>query len=302
MNPKVNILLATYNGARFLCDQLRSIQLQTVPVARLTVRDDGSTDETTAVLEQWASGNPTVTLLRGQRLGVTGNFLTLLGSRDEDSDFFAFCDQDDVWLPDKLESALLALREYPVRVPVLYCSRVEYVDEGLRHQGYSKIPKRIGFANALVENIATGCTVVMNRCSRSLICERPPTNALLHDWWCYLVVSALGKVIYDERPSIKYRQHAGNQVGATASPAELFKRRLKRFYRRKARLLSDQAVEFRRCFGDLLTPQDKKTLDNFLSVREGIMKRVCYSGRMDVFRQSPMDTMILRALVLMGRV
>jgi glycosyltransferase involved in cell wall biosynthesis len=304
MQDRVNVLLTTYNGSRFLREQLESIDAQTLPPYRVTIRDDGSTDDTNRRVEKWAAGRANVLLLRGPRLGVTNNFFAVLANPDTKSDYFAFADQDDVWLPDKMERAVVALRQCSSGEPAMYCTRVECVDESLRHLGYSKIPKRPGFANALVENIATGCTMMLNRCARELVCERLPQRALLHDWWCYLTISSLGKIFYDERPSIQYRQHASNVTGAATTQWELFRLRFLRFlqHKRGARLLSDQAVEFQRCFGDLLKAQDKKTLERFLSVRGSFGDRVSYNAMMDVWRQTWPDTMILRALILMGRV
>jgi glycosyltransferase involved in cell wall biosynthesis len=303
MQDRVNVLVTTYNGAQFLREQLESIEVQTWPEICVTIRDDGSTDETTELLEAWAAGRSHVTVLGGSRLGVTKNFLTLLAHPDEESDYFAFADQDDVWLPDKVERAVSALRLCRADEPTMYCTRLEYADERLRHLGYTSVPKRLGFANALVENIATGCTMVMNRCARELVCEKLPDRALIHDWWCYLVVSAFGKVIYDERPSIRYRQHENNLTGGTPSRMELFMRRSLRFlrYEKGRPLVSDQAAEFNRCFGDRLGEQDREILERFLSIRGGLKERISYNAAMDVWRQSWVDTMILRAMILMGR-
>lgn len=299
----MNVLLATYNGSKFLREQLDSIESQTWPVTRITVRDDGSTDGTVSLLEKWAAGRSGVCLLRGLRLGVTNNFFALLGNQDEDSEYFAFCDQDDVWLPEKIERAVLALREYAADEPLMYFSRVELVDESLKHLSFSRVPRRIGFANALVENIAIGCTVVLNRTARNLICERLPQWALLHDWWCYLAIGALGKVIFDETPGIKYRQHGNNQIGGTASRLESFKRRLERFRQPGgSQQRSDQAEEFKRCFGGLLSAGHKAVLDRFLFVRGSIRERISYSTAMDVCRQSWLDAALLRVMILMGRV
>jgi len=178
------------------------------------------------------------------------------------------------------------------------------VDESLGHIGYSRIPKKEDFTNALVENIVIGCTVVLNRSARNLLRRRLPQRALMHDWWCYLVLSALGKVVFDERPGIKYRQHARNVVGGTSSRIELFRRGTTRFVRGSpgAKLLSDQAIEFRRCFGDGLTQKKRRTLDRFLTVRGNLWARLCYNATMDVWRQSWIDTATLRTMILMGRV
>lgn len=300
----MNVLLATYNGSKFLREQLDSIESQTLPVARITVRDDGSADGTLSLLQEWTAGRPDVHLLLGPRLGVTKNFFALLASQDNDSEYFAFSDQDDVWLPGKIERAVARLEGCRPEEPALYGSRVEYVSDKLDHLGYSRIPKRVGFANALVENFATGCTMVLNRSARDLICARLPANAMIHDWWCYLVVSAFGGILYDEWPSVKYRQHGSNHTGGTSSVPDLFKRRLKRFLNtdRHARLLSGQALEFERCFGDILPQQPRAMLARFLTVRDSLLRRFGYSSGMDVWRQSTVDTAILRALILLGRV
>lgn len=303
MKDSVNVLLATYNGAKFLREQLESFDAQTLRPTRVTIRDDGSTDETVQQIKEWAAGRSNVALLQGPRLGVTKNFFALLANPDEESDYFAFSDQDDVWLPSKIENGVAALLECRHDEPAMYCTRVEYVDENLNHLGHSRVPRGTGFTNALVENVATGCTVMLNRCARDLVCEKPPETALIHDWWCYLVISAFGRVIYDEKPSIKYRQHANNLTGGTPSNLELFKRRFARFlkYKKGTLLVSDQAIEFKRCFGDRLGARERNTLERFLSIRAGLKDRITYNAVMDVWRQSWLDTMILRALILMGR-
>lgn len=234
---------------------------------------------------------------------MTNSFFYLLRNAAHECEYYAFCDQDDVWLPDKVERAARALERCDRNTPALYCSRVEYVDESLRHLGFSRIPKRIGFANALVENVAAGCTMVINRKARNLICERLPQMTPPYDWWCYLVISALGKVFYDNKPSIRYRQHVMNVTGAASTRLELLRRRFDRFLQPSngARLLSDQAVEFKRCFAELLSPQHMNVLERFLSVRGGLGDRISYNAAMDVWRQSRLDTLILRALILVGR-
>jgi glycosyltransferase involved in cell wall biosynthesis len=303
LKHRVNVLLATFNGARYLREQLESIEEQTLPIACITVRDDGSTDGSEALVQEWGEGRPGVRQVQGPRLGAANSFFTLLESCGDECDYFAFADQDDVWLPDKIERAVVSLGRQGTEEPTMYCSRVEYVDEGLGHIGYSRIPKKVDFTNALVENVATGCTVVLNRSARSLLCRRIPQKTIMHDWWCYLVASALGKVVFDERPSVKYRQHGGNVLGGTSSRIELFRQGITRFVRSSPRvLLSDQAIEFRRCFGDSLTEQKKRILDRFLTVRGNLWARLCYNAAMDVRRQSWIDTATLRTMILMGRV
>lgn len=303
MEYRVNVLLPTYNGTRYLREQLQSIEAQALPVARITIRDDGSTDGSDVLVQEWAKGRSNVHLLQGPRLGAVNSFFTLLEGCGDECDYFAFADQDDVWLPDKVERAVVSLDRYGTEEPAMYCSRVEYVDESLGHIGYSQVPKKVDFANALVENVATGCTVVLNHSARSLLRRGFPQKTIMHDWWCYLVLSALGTVVFDELPSVKYRQHGGNVVGGTSSRIELFRRGIARFVSSSPRvLLSDQALEFRRRFGDSLTQEKKRILDCFLTIRGNLWARLFYSATMDVRRQSWIDTATLRTMILMGRV
>ena len=200
------MLLASYNGARYLPALLDSLRAQTHPW-RLLWRDDGSTDATVAMLR--ASGGRE--LAAGERLGVLGSFLTLLRHAEGT---VAFCDQDDVWLPDKLARAAAAL---PPDGPCLYCARQILVDSELRKVGESERVRHAGFPAALTQNVAAGCTIVMNPQAARLVAASRPPPGTLHDWWSYLLIAASGgRVMCDPQATILYRQHAANVVGAPA--------------------------------------------------------------------------------------
>jgi glycosyltransferase involved in cell wall biosynthesis len=293
----VSVLLSTYNGAQYLPQLLNSLVSQTYPDVLLNIRDDGSTDETCEILRMFATGRSNVRMMRGTRLGPALSFLELLRNTDFDCQFFAFCDQDDVWLPKKLEDAIRLLQQYSPEEPLMYCSAVEYVDSNLRHLGYSKPLRRLGFANALVENVATGCTQVMNRRARDLIVENMPSRPLMHDWWCYLVVSALGRVIYGDKPQVKYRQHASNTMGARKGLLHATKIRLTRLLCRNLGF-TEQASDFHQLFRDELKEEDRKMLQEFLEARNGFSRRVRCAARVGVRRQSKIDGALLRLLIV----
>ncbi|MBV8915777.1 MAG: glycosyltransferase family 2 protein [Acetobacteraceae bacterium] len=218
--PRVAILLSTYNGAPFLPAQLESLTGQSVRDWALYWRDDGSSDATLEIMREFAEGagagrcHPVE--MRGH-LGATESFMALLRAAAPSGVPLAFADQDDVWLPEKLELALRALENE--RGPVLYCSRQILVDEALAPLGESNPLRRPPcFPAALTQNIATGCTVVLNPAAAALVARSRPPAASLHDWWSYLLVAASGgRIIADPTRTVLYRQHASNLVGAPAS-------------------------------------------------------------------------------------
>jgi glycosyltransferase involved in cell wall biosynthesis len=301
---KVHVLLSTYNGTQFLAEQMQSILGQSYPVAAITIRDDGSADDTYSLARDFMQPNSTMTLIQGNNLGAASSFFKLLAHAGDDCHYFAFADQDDVWLPDKLQNAVSCLERAGGARPQMYCSRQEYVDEKLRHLGFSHVPRDIGFGNALVENVATGCTVVLNRAARQLVVDRAPARVIMHDWWFYLVIAAFGEVVYDDRPFVKYRLHGKNAIGAPTHALQKWSRGVARFVqsRKGVTTLADQAREFQRCFGDLIDNQQRRVLERFLAKNMNLRSRIAYSAWKDVWRQSRVDDAILRALIIAGRV
>jgi glycosyltransferase involved in cell wall biosynthesis len=256
MAPRVEILLATYNGARYLPAQLDSLIAQTLPPARVLARDDGSTDATLAMLDGYRDRLP-LRRLAGGHLGVRRAFFALLGAVAADSDYAAFADQDDVWLPAKLERAVAALAALPAGRPGLYCARAILTDRDLRPIGHTRLPRRpAGFANALVENIASGNTILLNRAAIDLLNREHPAAAVdpIHDWWSYQVIGGCGTVVYDPEPALHYRQHGGNTIGVNANPLTALRERVARQLSGRDRgVIRAQAAELRRLFADRLT-------------------------------------------------
>jgi len=299
---RVQVLLSTYNGQKYLQEQMDSVLNQDYPNLEVLVRDDGSTDGTLQLLEGYES-LPNVKVLRGENLGVVKSFFALLESSSPGAEYIAFCDQDDVWLPGKIAAAVAKLEALDNDKPLLYCSRVEFVDRHLHSLGFSKAHKKPSFRNAIVENIATGCTIVINRATRELVLSSLPRWALMHDWWLYLVVTALGEVVYDSRSLVKYRQHAANAVGGTPHFIPDFLRRLKRFLapQNSNYRISGQAGEFLRCFGPRLEGHKKELLVRFLDSKKGAISRLRYALRPEVYRHSLFYHTLLRLLIVLGR-
>lgn len=218
------MLLATYQGAAHLAEQLDSLAAQEEVAWRLLWRDDGSTDGTVALLEAFGERHPAqVARLDGpaERLGAGASFMTLLAAAPE-ADAYAFMDQDDIWLPGKLKRAV-ALLGNGVE---LVCGRLRLVDGALRPLGLSPLPRHEPvFASLLAHNVAAGCTMVLSRHGRELALAAPLPEGGLHDWWCALLVSGGGgRIAFDPEPMILYRQHAANLVGGgTSLPTRMWR-------------------------------------------------------------------------------
>jgi glycosyltransferase involved in cell wall biosynthesis len=300
--PRVCVLLSTYNGERYLAEQLDSLFAQRGVVVDLLVRDDGSRDGTLEILRGYAARHPGMRIHEGRNLGVVGSYLELLRLAAEyDTPLFAFCDQDDVWLPGKLAAAAERLTQ-DAGTPRMFCSAVRYVDAGLHELGVSRTRQRPGFRNAIVENIAVGCTTVFNRAALDLVNSAPPRHALMHDWWLYLVVSAFGQVVFDPLPNILYRQHGANVVGGTTSTMRMMMTRLKRLKLRREGTFrcSSQAEEFLRCFGGRVDAAQRRTIEDMLAARDSVTRRIRFAFSGQVHRANWLDDLLLRVLVIAG--
>ena len=217
----VAILLSTYNGERYLRDQLASFTAQTHTDWLLYWRDDGSSDATTRLMATFArNSGRCIAQPPGRRLRATRSFLALLQTAlHGPAEFFAYADQDDVWLPEKLAHGVTALGNLSCDQPGLYfCARTP-VDANLAPVGHVLAPRRSpGFPAALTQNLAPGCCMMLNRAAATLIDAAPLPEGTWHDWWSYIIVAASGgTIIAGNTPDILYRQHGDNLVGEPRS-------------------------------------------------------------------------------------
>ena len=291
----VVVVMSTYQGERFVAEQVRSILDQLPPDGQLLVRDDGSTDRTVDLIE--AMDDRRVSLTRGPNLGFARSFFALLESVPADTTVIMLSDQDDVWLPGRIDRAAQLLGS--CAGPALYCSKLQLVDEALRPIGLSSAwPRGPSFANALAENIVTGCTVALNRAALVLVLRLgDPRQIHFHDWWMYLVISAFGTVVADPTPTVLYRQHGSNVVGRGTGIRRYLVNL--QFVRRKSwvHIMFNQIENFRTVHGDALSPEQRDLLDRFFnpSNAAAIARLLLLPRR---YRQSLQDDFLLRALVL----
>ncbi|MDD1606217.1 MAG: glycosyltransferase family 2 protein [Methylococcaceae bacterium] len=298
----VTVLMSTYNGGSFLQQQLNSLYAQTYPNVKILVRDDGSTDTTRDLLTAECLTGAIEQLEDHNNLGATGSFFTLLRhAAQTKTAYVAFCDQDDVWQANKIEQAVSMLASVSDR-PALYCSRLEIVDEQLHTLNLSISPRKIGFGNALVENIAVGCTMVLNRKAIELLCQQAlPNTVYVHDWWCYLVISCFGEVVFDDHALIKYRQHGGNVIGAATNSLGVLKRKFARLFNNRL-WISEQAVIFLQLFADRLPFAQRELVELLVKSKSSVWCRIRLALSTAVWRQKGMDNFILRLVILMNRI
>lgn len=277
------ILLSTYNGEKYLEEQLESLINQTYRNWVLFIRDDGSTDSTMDIVRFYTKKDARMVLVTTTpgNLGPADSFISLL-SRVE-TPYFMFCDQDDVWLPSKIEVSIAPLRTKSA--PHLVFTDLCVVDEKLERindsfMGFSRLDPKSGTSikKLLMQNTIVGCTIAANieLLKRSGLHVLPrPANIIMHDWWLALVASAFGSITYIKEPSILYRQHGGNCLGAKKSGFWHYMWMLsnqKPWLKAQKYIhsVSAQAESFYESYSECLNVKDKKHVEKVVSISKGV--------------------------------
>lgn len=272
MPPKISIILATYNSAPYLNETIDSILRQDCSDWRLMISDGGSTDSTLEIIEQYTQKHPDkITMLSAEKsLFVCENFSVLLDKSS--SDYVMFCDHDDIWLPSKISKTRAAMKraeqQYGNQTPLLVFTDTQVVDKNLNTLSNSNLkyqnldPKRLDLNQLLLQNVPSGCTMMMNR--RLVDLSKPiPPQAVMHDHWVSLVATAFGKIIFIDKPTMLYRQHDSNYYGASKYGWGHFLHRYRQGFdavRRRQYLYIDQAAAFNDRYAQSLQPQHRQML------------------------------------------
>ena len=264
--------MSTYNGEKYLREQIDSILGQRGVEVSLLVRDDGSTDDTLAILDAYQQSG----LLRyycGSNLGPARSFMHLLQNAPA-SDYYAFSDQDDKWLDDKLLAATSALEGHEGE-PALYFSQTQLVDARLNKIPSVIIHPRLTFGESLIYKFIGGCTMVMNHRLRGAVGDFMPAIMPMHDIWIYSIALGIGAFVhFDPRPHILYRQHGDNTIGLGQGAAHEWKKRLRRFTAAKNDERYLQARGLSDGYHAKLTPANAALLTLFLQGKTSAAKRL----------------------------
>lgn len=301
---EVAILMGCRDGARFLPEQLASIAAQSHRRWRLCASDDGSSDATRRIIEAFAAAHPgQVEIREGPRAGFAANYLALAGDPAIRADWYAFADQDDVWLPDRLARGIARLAPFPPGEPALYGGRTLLIDAAGRETGRSpRFRTAPGFGNALVQSIAGGNTMLFNQAAKQLLERARPATVVAHDWWIYMLVSgAGGRVVYDPEPTVRYRQHGANAIGDNQG----FAARLRRMRMLAGGKLAEYGdinlAALERAF-PLLTPAARAQVERLRrGRRRPFLGRLRAAPRLGLYRQTRGGTLTLWLALLAGR-
>lgn len=263
----IQVLLSTYNGEKYLKEQIESILQQEEVEISLLVRDDGSTDKTMSILAGLAQKHKNITFYQGENKGPARSFMELLSKSGEFS-YYAFADQDDVWHPKKMIAAVQKLQSKE-ETPALYLSSLDIVNEKLELIEKKKIIGNFTLEGAIIKNFAYGCTQVLNKKMRDVINQYSPTYLIMHDSWITRVCYAIGgTVLIDENSYIQYRQHTSNTIGYKDGGIKKLKKQFKIACIDKISMRVNIAKELKEGYDSQLTDHARKVIENLICYQQ----------------------------------
>lgn len=295
--------MSTYNGEKYLKEQLDSLVKQDLLPTKIIIRDDGSNDDTVNLLEDYASKYSFIEYYCGKNIGPAKSFFELI-NKCEDYDYYALCDQDDVWFKDKLSSAINILEKQDNNVPLLYAGRFILTDEKLNslNSNVSKLYSFNDFAHSLIYHTAPGCTFVFNNEARKQIIKYDVNKeyCVIHDAIIHKVVTMFGLMILDEEPHMYYRQHKNNVYGLTAKKTTEFFHRINNFLNGTVRnYRSNTAKSLLNVYGNECSKENNHLLDivanysNNKELKSELLNNQC-------FKSNTINDLFFRILVLIN--
>jgi glycosyltransferase involved in cell wall biosynthesis len=305
-SKSVAILMCTYQGEKYLAEQLNSFFKQTYKNWTLYISDDHSTDSSRDIIREFTKfyGSEKIINL-GPKNGFAAHFIQLTTKINAKEDYFAWSDQDDIWEEDKLEIAVYWLNNQSEVMPAVFSSRTTLVDKNNKIIGYSPLFKKPKiFKNALVQNVGGGNTMVFNSAAKSLLASVPlAAHSVSHDWLMYQVVTGCGGVFhYEAKPLVRYRQHEENAIGMNISLRAKVSRLSKLLCGRYKKWNSIN-IEVLKSIESQLLKNNQKVLNDFHCAKtcRGI-DRIAHLKKSGVYRQGILENIVLYIACLFRRI
>lgn len=297
LEPKVNVLLATYNGEKYVRQQLDSLLAQTYKNLDIYVLDDCSQDSTRDILEEYREKG--IQIVPNERnLGYPCSFFKLM-QVVTDAKYYCFCDQDDVWLPEKVEWAIEKLKVLDQTKANLYFADFDYCDEQLSLiRESTKVPDNISFEQVLFQSYLWGFTVVFNETARLMMIQNFPKIYKGKDYWVQLLCKSFGTLVYENKVCAKYRRHGKNVSEDELHPLKFQIWRFKHFWiNNKFKEYHGMLAEFYDYYSDKLSP-DKREILNLFQSKGKRFKKAFFPKRL---RSTWFDEIMLRIIFLLGK-
>ncbi len=298
-DKKVAVIMSTYNGESFIREQLESILEQTYRNVEIIVRDDGSKDDTVAIVKEYQKKHKNIKLFEGENLGFVKSFFELL--KLADADYYSYADQDDIWIENKIELAVNSLNKLDETKPNMVFGNSDYYDENMSFIGIGEKNKEYSFLQALFACIGQGMTMTVNKKTRDMIIENMPKSCFFHDWWTYLLCIGMGNVAYNNVTTVKYRRRKQNATSEGQGYLRLLIWRVKNLlFKNGMKDIKQQMLNFKEIYYDELSDENKEILDLFSNEKYSFpiaLKKAFYPKRI---RRSLIDDLMLRAIFLIG--
>lgn len=272
---KIAILMSTYNGEKYLTEQIKSLKAQTLKNWDLYIRDDGSTDKTLEIISNQVESDQRIHYVSDseKRLRPMRSFFKLLN--EISADYYFFCDQDDFWLPNKLELMMTEIGDKDNHIPqLLYCG-LRCVDQNLKPlvNDFENLPGKINGKSRFIGNDMPGCVMLLNKNLRDLIINYTKNyeNIIMHDWWIALVAEAFGNVSFLDKKLILYRQHGDNSIGAGVNGGvikKIFKKNVLKKQKNLIRITYFQTMQFYLSYKEILTSEYIRFLRDYMKCKD----------------------------------
>ena len=291
--------MSTYNGEKYLKEQLDSILNQSYKNIEIVIRDDGSSDNTVNIIKEYMQKYNNIILECGENLGYINSFFELL--KIADADYYAFADQDDIWIENKIELAVNSLNKLNNEKPNMAFSNSDYYDNEMNFIGASEKNKAYSFMFSLYECVTQGMTIVINKTARNITINNLPEKCFSHEWWIYIICSSLGEIAYDDVTTVKYRRDRKNVTAEGRGVLAVLAWRIKKLvFGGGMKEIKRQQLEFKSHFYNKVSDEYKSILDLFIYEKYSFIKAIRKAFYPNKIRRKLTDEIAVRIFFVLG--